>query len=190
MHLNSILLFEKYAKPLFTAGMKVLEIGPDGFPSSYRKIVADETISWETLDIYASDKLTYPSTAEYSFPIPADTYDIVLSGQVIEHVKKIWVWTKEVARVCKPGGRVITINPVSWIFHEHPVDCWRIYPEGMKALYEDAGLEMQLSQFESLEPCNISSFHIFKQAIKRMIGREPSLSGPVIDTISIGIKKH
>lgn len=170
MHHNSKLIFEKYAKQHFKGGMRVLEIGPDRFPSSYLRIVWDDAITWETLDLYQSDKLTYISTTGYRFPIPTGTFDIVLSGQVIEHVKKVWLWMKEVARVCKQGGLAITINPVSWPFHEAPVDCWRIYPEGMKALHEDAGLETKLSVFEALEPCGSSS-------------------PPVVDTISIGIKK-
>jgi len=49
------------------------------------------------------------------------------------------------------GGHVITIVPVSWNFHEAPIDCWRIYPEGMRALYEEAGLEVELCKFETLE---------------------------------------
>ena len=51
----------------------------------------------------------------------------------------------------KPGGLIITINPVSWPYHEAPVDCWRAYPEGMMALYEDSGLEVVQSTWESLE---------------------------------------
>lgn len=46
---------------------------------------------------------------------------------------------------------MITINPVSWPYHEAPVDCWRVYPEGMRALYEEAGLEVELSAYECLE---------------------------------------
>ena len=57
----------------------------------------------------------------------------------------------ELARVTKPGGLVIVIGPVSWTYHEAPVDCWRIYPEGMRALYEEAKLSIMLSKFESLE---------------------------------------
>lgn len=68
------------------------------------------------------------------FPVPSDSYDILLSGRVIEHVRKIWRWFPEVARMCKPGGLVMTMNPVSWHYHEAPVDCWRPYPGGMKAL--------------------------------------------------------
>ena len=131
--------------------MRVLEIGPDKFPSTYCSLVADRSITWDTLDLWQDARLTYSATSEYSFPAPSDTYDIVLSGQVIEHVRKIWLWIRELTRVCKVGGLVITINPVSWPYHEHPIDCWRAYPEGMRALYEDASLEVLLSIFESLE---------------------------------------
>jgi SAM-dependent methyltransferase len=95
--------------------------------------------------------LTYCSSSEYEFPVKSASYDIVLSGQVIEHVRQIWVWIQEVARVCKVGGLVVTINPVSWPYHEAPVDCWRAFPEGMRALYEYACLDVKFSRWESLE---------------------------------------
>jgi SAM-dependent methyltransferase len=151
MHENSKLLFAKYGKQFFRSKSRVLEIGPDAFPSSYTKIVDDETITWDTLDISNGENLTDPRANEYSFPITDDLYDVVVAGQVIEHVRKIWVWVSELERVCKKGGYVILINPVSWVFHEAPVDCWRIYPEGMKALLEDTGLRIIESRFESLE---------------------------------------
>lgn len=151
MHRNSRLIFERYARPHFRSHTKVLEIGPTGSPSMYQQIIDDATITWETLDICDGPKLTYPNTPAYAFPIPDDTYDIVLSGQVLEHVPKVWVWIGELARICRPGGHVITINPVSWPYHRAPVDCWRAFPDGMRALYEHAGLEVETSTFESIE---------------------------------------
>lgn len=151
MHENSWLLFRKYALEHFQPGMRVLEIGPDQSPSTYQSIVDDDSLVWDTLDIHSNQQVTHRATSEYSFPIQDGAYDIVLSGQVIEHVRRVWVWMREVARVCRGGGLVITINPVSWPFHEAPVDCWRIYPDGMRALYEDAALNVLLSHFESLE---------------------------------------
>ncbi|MBO0748253.1 MAG: methyltransferase domain-containing protein [Acidimicrobiaceae bacterium] len=152
MHENSRLLFNAYARQRFADGQRVLEIGPDGFPSTYRKEVGDLTnLTWDTLDIFPSDQLTYPASDPYHFPIENDSYDVVLAGQVIEHVPKIWVWIQEVQRVCKPGGTVVIINPVSWDYHEAPVDCWRIYPEGMRALMEDTELEIEECTFRSLE---------------------------------------
>ncbi|MDK2408325.1 methyltransferase domain-containing protein [Aphanizomenon sp. PH219] len=158
MHNNSILLFKKYALSYFKPNIHVLEIGPDGFPSTYQSTVNDSSITWETLDIYESSKLTYTALSEYIFPIQDQTYDIIISGQVIEHIRKPWVWIKEVARLCKPEGLVITINPVSWPYHEAPIDCWRAYPEGMKALYEDAKLDVIMSTWESLESPQYSRY--------------------------------
>jgi SAM-dependent methyltransferase len=145
MHTNSNRLFEKYAVSCFQPGMRVLEIGPDLFPSTYRKLLQLADITWDTLDIYADPQLTYPKSDVYSFAIPDNTYDIVFSGNVIEHVAKVWRWVPELARITKPGGLVITINPTSWPYHPAPIDCWRIYPDGMQALCDEAGLKVELS---------------------------------------------
>ncbi|QBR71270.1 hypothetical protein CU048_08215 [Beijerinckiaceae bacterium] len=153
MHRNSCLILEKYGKEFFAPGCSVLEIGASGPPSDYQKLFGAKAAKWDTLEIGSDFAIppTYVSKDEYNFPVPSDAYDVVISGQVIEHVRKIWRWFPELARICKPGGVVITINPVSWHYHEAPVDCWRIYPEGMKALAEDAGLEVLLSTWESVE---------------------------------------
>jgi SAM-dependent methyltransferase len=195
MHPNSRLLFEKYVKPILRQGQRVLEIGPDAFPSTYSRSSDGLAAVWHTLDISDHPGLTYPNSAEYSFAIPAESYDVVISAQVIEHVRRPWRWLGEVARVTRIGGLVITINPVSWIYHEAPIDCWRIYPEGMKALYEDACLTVLLSRWECLETPQfrkhtpgISLEH--QSARKRLIGRLLGRFGlPVeaaYDTITIG----
>jgi SAM-dependent methyltransferase len=151
MHPNSKLLFAKYGRQYIRSGARLLEIGPDAFPSSYAALVDDQSVIWDTLDMDNNKQLTYAGAGEYSFPIPNDTYEVVLAGQVLEHVRKIWVWVKELERICKPGGYVILVNPVSWPFHEAPVDCWRVYPDGMRALLEDTKLRILDTRFESLE---------------------------------------
>ena len=197
MQSNSKLLFEKYGKQHFKPGMKVLEIGPDGRPSSYRRIISDPSISWDTVDVQKSPSLTYWASSEYEFPIPSDSYDIVLSGGVIEHVRKVWVWIREVARVCKTGGLVITVAPASWPYHEAPIDCWRLYPEAMKALYDWAALDVQLCECGSLEDVG-SNFRLPGRSLEWQSARERlahrllrPLGFPVecaFDTIAIGLK--
>lgn len=152
MHINSSLVFDRYIKGYFKPGMKVLEIGPNGHPSSFYTAIGDSSVEWQTLDICIDERLTYIAEDPYIFPISDNSYDVVFSAQVIEHVRKPWIWIKELARVCRIGGRVVTINPVSWPYHEAPVDCWRIYPDGMRALYEEAGLRVEISEALTLEP--------------------------------------
>lgn len=158
MHTNCKLLYQKYVLPLLTEGMRILEIGPDSFPSTYQSLSTSINVQWETLDVKYNPNLTYSNSPEYSFPIEGDTYDVVLSANVIEHVSRPWDWLPELARVTKPGGLVITMCPVSWIYHEAPIDCWRIYPEGMNNLYDHASLTPILSKWESLETPNFRRY--------------------------------
>ncbi|HXB11638.1 MAG TPA: methyltransferase domain-containing protein [Bacteroidia bacterium] len=167
--MNSELLFRKYSLNYFKDNMKVLEIGPVGYPSYYSKVVDKKSLDWHTLDIgieyiekAEANRNHIKSESEYNYPIPDNTYDIVLSGQVMEHVKDIWQWMTELKRITKIGGHIIIVCPVSWPYHEAPVDCWRIYPEGMKALMEKVKLEIKKCVFESLEldllPRNVPTF--------------------------------
>lgn len=201
MHSNSRLLFDKYAKGYFQNDMRVLEIGPDKFPSIYQTIINNSSIVWDTVDMYESPHLTYVAKEEYSYPIQDNYYDIIISGQVLEHVRKVWVWIKELARICKDGGVVIIINPVSWPYHAEPVDCFRVYPEGMRALYEEAGLKVTMSICESLEHTgyrrympgmSLDSYPDPKGRIWRIINLTLGMLGwPVersYDTITVGKK--
>lgn len=159
MHRNDVQLFARHALAHVPSGARVLEIGPDAAPSSLRRLVARDAApaganaAWDTLDLAARADvpLTYRTDDPYRYPIPDDAYDVVLSANVVEHVPRVWTWMRELARVCRPGGVVITLGPVSWPYHESPQDCWRIYPAGMRALCEDAGLEVLVSEWGSVE---------------------------------------
>jgi SAM-dependent methyltransferase len=156
MHDNSKRMFAHHALGLFGAATRVLEVGPDGVPSTYRRLVdahgALAPATWHTVDLASRPDMTFAARSEYEFPIEDGAYDVVLSGQVLEHVRKPWRWLPELARVCRRGGHVVTISPVSWPYHEAPVDCWRAYPEGLRALHEDAGLDVLTATWQSLEP--------------------------------------
>lgn len=78
----------------------------------------------------------------YKFPFPDNEYDIVISGQALEHMEFPWLWIKEVARVLKPGGLTCLIAPAKIKEHRHPLDCYRYYPDGMVALAKWANLEV------------------------------------------------
>lgn len=144
-------MFERHAAPFIHERADVLEIGPDTIPSTYRCHTPAAIASWHTLDFERNEPLTYTIEDGYSFPIEDDSYDVVISGQVIEHVPKPWRWLPEVARVTRRGGTVITVAPVTWPYHEAPVDCWRVYPDGLRALYDEAGLDVVLAEWGSIE---------------------------------------
>ena len=141
MHINSMLMFDKFVAPHIKKDMLALEVAPGKFPSDYQSRLAAQP-TWETLDIYPSENLTYPNVDPYSYPIEDNRYDFILAGNVMEHVPQVWRWLTELKRVCKPGGLIGILAPCSWPFHgEDGADCWRIYPDGMRALLDFAGLE-------------------------------------------------
>jgi hypothetical protein len=47
----------------------------------------------------------------------------------------------EIARVLKPEGLCCIIAPSSGPVHRFPIDCWRFYPDGLRAVARYAGLE-------------------------------------------------
>ena len=114
MHENSRLIFEKYARSYIKPGSRVLEIAPDGEPSTYQSSTPAADLTWESLEIVDSPhnlpnrRFDHMSANAYSYPLESNSFDVVLSGNVIEHVRMTWKWMQELARVCKPGGHVIT----------------------------------------------------------------------------------
>ncbi len=75
---------------------------------------------------------------EYSIPVQDGCFDVIISGNVVEHVKLFWLWAEELKRVLSPGGILILGVPSPAIgTHRYPVDCWRFLEDGMRTLLAD-----------------------------------------------------
>ncbi len=70
-----------------------------------------------------------------------DSYDVVISGQMFEHVEFPWLTIAEMARVLKPGGFMCIIAPSMQGLHRYPVNCQNFFCDGLIALAKYAGLE-------------------------------------------------
>jgi SAM-dependent methyltransferase len=198
VHLNSRLLFERYAAPHVGPSARVLEIGPDGFPSTLQRMFDPAIPRWDTLDLYQDERLTFTAATENTFPVADELYDIVVSANVLEHVRRPSRWIAEAARVCRPGGLIVTVTPVSWPYHEAPIDCWRLYPEGLRALYEDAGLEVMVCKFESIEAPwirrkvpgrSIDARRPLVRAVARVLGPLGVPMQSAFDSVAVGRKR-
>lgn len=69
-----------------------------------------------------------------------ESFDVIVSISTLEHVAKPWQWVVKLAQRLKRGGLLYLNAPNTWTYHEHPIDCWRIWPMGMRALFDEAGL--------------------------------------------------
>jgi len=83
-------------------------------------------------------------------PFVPDTFDTVLCSEVIEHIVDDQQAVKELARVLKPGGRLIISVPVppgNIDLDEYGHKREGYTPEGLRILLKDQGLKVQTVDF-------------------------------------------
>lgn len=64
---------------------------------------------------------------------PDQSYDIVFSSQVLEHVRDLDTYFAEARRVLRPGGHLLLSTHGSWFYHPQPEDHRRWTREGLTA---------------------------------------------------------
>jgi SAM-dependent methyltransferase len=102
---------------------------------TYRHLFDSPNWQFIGLDVEAGLNVDVAVANAYEWDeIAADSVDVVISGQALEHVPMFWLTMFEIGRVLKPGGVTMLIAPSGGFEHRFPVDCWRIYADGMSAL--------------------------------------------------------
>ena len=110
---------------------------------TYRDLFNDKPFEYIGLDMVEGPNVSIVVKAPYKWSEVSDDFcDILVSGQVFEHVEFPWVTMMEIARVVKPNGLICIIAPNSLGLHRYPVDCWRYHSDGMIALAKWVGLEV------------------------------------------------
>lgn len=62
-------------------------------------------------ELIAGIEVAYANFENQSFPFPDDTFDVVFSKSVVEHLHNPENFLRESRRILKPGGRIITLTP-------------------------------------------------------------------------------
>lgn len=75
-------------------------------------------------------------------PFGSATFDTVLCTSVLEHVHDAEAVVSEIARILKPGGRLIITIPFLYPTHEAPYDFWRTTHWGLRSVLTRHGLEV------------------------------------------------
>ncbi len=125
------------------ARLDVLDVGAMDVNGSYRRLFDDPRWSYTGLDAAPGNGVDVVLSEPYDWSsLHTASYDVVVSGQAFEHIEFPWVTILEVARVLRPGGLLCMIVPSGGYEHRYPVDCWRYYPDGVRALARWADLEV------------------------------------------------
>ena len=123
--------------------LKILDVGSLSINTTlcYRSLMSE---NWEYtgIDIVEGPNVDIVTKDPYKYLLNNEIFDIVISGQCMEHVLLIQDWMKELYRVLKPGGSICIIAPSTGKQHTN-IDCWRIMPHGMNLLMEWVGFKVR-----------------------------------------------
>lgn len=105
------------------------------FINTYSEYVGADLQGNNLADIIINDDGTLPLTDE--------SFDCVLSTQVLEHVADPTLYLKESYRVLQYDGKLILSTHGFWIYHPDPNDFWRWTSAGLRRIIEDAGFTIE-----------------------------------------------
>ena len=152
--------------------VRVLDVGSYNVNGCMRPLFDDTEAEYVGLDIEAGPNVDVVMNDAYNWDnIPDESFDFVISANAFEHIEYPWLTIKLIYSKLKQGGIACIHAPLSIGEHRYPVDCYRYYPDGFKALAKWGGF----------------------QVISATVGGVPSLNVPkewdgVNDTLMVLIK--
>lgn len=113
-----------------------------GQDATHRGLLREYDCEYTGIDIRPGRNVDVVMKRPYSVPVKSNSADVVFAGQVFEHVPFFWASMLELARVMKPHGHLFLTVPSRG--HVHSLyDCWRYYPDGLRAMAAFSGLELR-----------------------------------------------
>jgi ubiquinone/menaquinone biosynthesis C-methylase UbiE len=147
----------------FSPGMKMLDFGcgrgemTEGFRSQLIDVVPADS-SPEAGECLQVNDVVILDHDSYTLPFSDDEFDIVFSKSVVEHLSDPVLYMKDMVRVLKPGGLLITLTP-DWeknvkIFFD---DITHVRPFSRKSITQLHGLleleNIEVFRFRQLPSC-------------------------------------
>src|SRR4051794_14117655 len=119
---------------------RILDYGCADIP--YRGFFPSDA-EYVAADLRGNPNATLTLNADGTIPCPDDSFDAVLSTQVLEHVDDPALYLSECFRALRPGGRLLLSTHGVFIYHPDPDDYWRWTCSGLRRVVGEAGLDVE-----------------------------------------------
>ena len=142
MHPQSMLEMKAFAKSHTTKKSKVLDIGSLGVNGSYKELFGKD---YTGLDIVDGPNVDVVADKPYSWPLKDASFDVVVSGQALEHMEFPEKAMVEIKRVLVADGKACIIAPSAGPFPAKPKDLTdrhRFSKKAFTKLATDAGFKI------------------------------------------------
>jgi len=101
---------------------------------SHRQLFENEECQYVGTDVVERLNVDVVMPEPYTLPFSDDSFQMIVTGQVIEHIPYPWISMMELGRILAPGGVIICTAPSRGHVHNPPYDAWRYYPDSYRAL--------------------------------------------------------
>jgi len=164
MHQDSYSLMAAFAAQYVREPARVADIGAYDVNGTFRPLF--QHCVYVGFDIAAGPNVDRVVPADN---FGEETFDVVVSGSCMEHVLDLHQCANQCVSIARPGGLLCIVAPHTWAEHRHPVDCWRVYPDGMRWLFRD--LEIIDCRAERTDTILIARRHAFDARTRAAISR-------------------
>lgn len=132
-----------YLKDFFKSPLKIFDLGSCDVNGSYRNLFDNPLWKYVGMDLNDGKNVDIILDNPYHWGcVGTESVDVLISGQAFEHIEFFWITMLEISRILKAGGLCCIIAPSGGSEHRFPVDCWRFFPDGFKALAKFARMEI------------------------------------------------
>lgn len=134
----------KALNPAEVEGKRILEVGSIDVNGSLRPIVESwRPLEYVGIDMTAGRGVDRICSAERMVAeLGAESFDVVVATEIIEHVRDWRAVISNLKNVCRPGGVMLITTPsIGFPFHAYPHDFWRYEPSDMEHIFEDCTIE-------------------------------------------------
>lgn len=119
--------------------LTVLDVGSRqvaGQTANHRSLFDPDLTKYVGVDVADGPNVDIVLEEPYRIPTGDDSFDVVVCGQVFEHIPFFWATAMELTRVVKNDGFIILSAPSRGHVHSPPFDGWRFYEDGYRAIAE------------------------------------------------------